>query len=129
MATVMPLRTEFEEISLTLEGIQVRPGLKLLRMSDSTFNFYVDGPDRYVLHFKNANVFGKEFAILEPGSNSFTLLTPSTVSTPCYVWSEVQLAKILAGSEEELKQTPRARNRAMSFVEPMTRPIPIPPGR
>jgi len=100
-------------------------------MSDSTFNFYVDGPDRYVLHFKNPSVFGKEFAILAAGSNSFTLLTPPTVSTPCYVWSEAELADILAGRERRLGPQPVSSMpaRAMSLTEPMTKPIIIPPGR
>jgi hypothetical protein len=131
MATATQLRTEFDEIALTLKGIEVRPGLKLLRMSDSTFNFYVDGPDRYVLHFHNPSVFGKEFAVLATGSNSFTLLTPPTVSTLCYVWSEAELTHTLVGWEQPRGPQPVSSmpTQAARPVGPMTPPIIIPPGR
>jgi len=127
----MPLRAEYEEIILKITGIQVRPGLKLLRMSDTTFDFYVDGTDRYVVHFKNPSVFGKEFAVLQAGSNSFTLLGPPTVSTLCYVWSQAELANIVAEAEQPSGPQPLSRMtaRTPTSATPMTKPILIPPGR
>lgn len=129
MATAPQLVTEFVEITLTVKGIQVRPGLKLLRMPPSTFDFHVDGPERFVLHFTNPKVFGKKVAILEIGSNILTLLTPPTESTPCYVWSETELADILAAREQQ--PGPRPVERAVTATlppEPMTKRIIIPPG-
>ena len=129
MATATQLGTGFDEIALTLKGIQVRPGLKLLRMSDSTFNFHVEGQDRFVLHFKNPNAFGKEFAVIATGSNSFTLLTP-TVSTLCYVWSEAELTPVLVGWEQPRGPQPVSSKPTQTArpVGPMVPPIIIPPG-
>jgi hypothetical protein len=128
MATAPQLVSNFPEITLTLKGIQVCPRLKLLRMSDTTFNFYVDGPERFVLHFTDPSVFGKEFAVLTMGSNSFTtVLTPPTKSTPCYVWSEAQIARIVTGQEEPRGPQPVPSPQA-GVMEPLTRPIIIPPG-
>ena len=131
MATAAKSVGNFPEITLTLEGIQVRPHLKLLRMSETTFNFYVDGPDRFVLYFTDPTVFGKEFAVLTMGSNSFTtvLSPPPSKGKPCYVWSESELAEILAPREQQ--PGPKAVMRAGTGTpppRPMLPPIIIPPG-
>lgn len=89
---------------------QLHMHVTLLEMPDEkTFALYVDDDKQYFVHFVNQDVFGVEFAILQPGYNLFTMVAVDE-QTPCHVYTEAQLRSILA-------ETAMTR----------TNPTPIPP--
>lgn len=106
--------------------ITLRPGLTLWQPSGSKIEFDNDGPNRFVAHFANPHVLGMEFAVIGVGSNVFALRT--TEKTPCYIWSEAELALGLVNWESLGGVPSSGPTEAAGPVRPMLPPIIIPPG-
>ncbi|MBZ5655734.1 MAG: hypothetical protein LAO56_10715 [Acidobacteriia bacterium] len=92
-----------------------------LNMAD----FHVKGDKRYVLHFREADVFGKEFAVIANGNNLFTVAEGK--QTECNWFDEAELRGIVASAEASHKKS--CATKKGDAVSPYTRPIIIPPAR
>jgi hypothetical protein len=113
-----------EKRELHVTEIFINQDVTFVYMPDLNMgDFHVKGDKRYVVHFRNPNVFGKEFAAIGKGNNLFTVANGE--QTECCLFDDTQLRNIVAGAEDSHKKSSALKQ--IETVSPCTRPIIIPP--